>query len=175
MRLKLGVLLVALGAGLPARPEASPLFVDSLRADLSSAAEFALGDAPGGVAGLDRLDWRRIRVPGSWQRAGIPDHGYGWYRFRFSLSAAAAAHPLAFTCSQIRDVDETFLDGVRVGGTGAFPPRYDKGTLQARLYELPASLTSVAGPHVLAVRVFNAGPRPGGLTAAPYLLSLIHI
>src|ERR1039457_4635255 len=169
MRLKLGVLLVALGAGLPARPEASPLLVDGLRADLSSAAEFALGDAPGGVAGLDRLDWRPIRVPGSWQKAGIPDHGYGWYRFRFTLSPEAAAHPMAFTCSQIRDVDETFLDGVRVGGTGAFPPRYDKGTLQARLYELPASLTSAAGPHVLAVRVFNAGPRPGGLTAAPYL------
>src|ERR1035438_9630517 len=169
MRLKLGVLLVALGAGLPARPEASPLHVDGLRADLSSAAEFALGDAPGGVAGLDRLDWRPIRVPASWQRAGIPDHGYAWYRFRFTLSPEAAAHPMAFTCSEIRDVDETFLDGVRVGGTGAFPPRYDKGTLQARLYELPASLTSAAGPHVLAVRVFNAGPRPGGVMAAPYL------
>ena len=169
MRLKLGILLVALGAGLPAHPEASPLLVDGLRADLSSAAEFALGDAPGGVAGLDRLDWRPIRVPASWQRAGIPDHGYAWYRFRFTLSPEAAAHPMAFTCSEIRDVDETFLDGVRVGGTGAFPPRYDKGTLQARLYELPASLTSAAGPHVLAVRVFNAGPRPGGLTAAPYL------
>ena len=169
MRLKLGILLVALGVGLPARPETAPLLVDGLRADLSSAAEFALGDAPGGVAGLDRLDWRSIRVPGSWQEAGIPDHGYAWYRFRFTLSAAAAAHPLAFTCSQIRDVDETFLDGVRVGGTGAFPPRYDKGTLQARLYELPPAITSAAGPHVLAVRVFNAGPRPGGLTAAPAL------
>jgi diguanylate cyclase (GGDEF)-like protein len=172
MRWKLGVLLVALGATLPARPEASPLVVDSLRADLSSAAEFALGDAPGGVAGLDRLDWRRIQVPEPWQSAGLPDHGYAWYRFRFTLSAAAATRPLAFTCTQIRDVDETFLDGVRVGGTGAFPPRYDKGTLQARLYELPASLTSVAGPHVLAVRVFNAGPRPGGITAAPYLDSV---
>lgn len=169
MHLKLAILLFALGAVLPARSEEPPLAVDGLRADLSSAAEFALGDAPGGVAGLDRLDWRRIPVPGSWQKAGIPNHGYGWYRFRFTLSAAAAAHPLAFTCSQIRDVDEAFLDGVRVGGTGAFPPRYDKGTLQARLYELPASLTSAAGPHVLAVRVFNAGPRPGGFTAAPYL------
>lgn len=97
MRLQLGVLLVALGAGLPARPETSPLLVDGLRADLSSAAEFALGDAPGGVAGLERLDWRHIRVPGSWQGAGIPDHGYAWYRFRFTLSAGAAAHPLAFT------------------------------------------------------------------------------
>jgi len=169
MYLKLGVLLAALGAGLPAHPEAPPLFVDGLRADLSPSAEFALGDAPGGVAGLDRLDWRPIRVPGSWQEAGIPDHGYAWYRFRFTLSSDSASHPLAFTCSQIRDVDETFLDGVRVGGTGAFPPRYDKGTLQARLYELPASLTNAAGPHVLAVRVFNAGPRPGGITAAPCL------
>jgi diguanylate cyclase (GGDEF)-like protein len=156
----------------PARPEAAPLAVDGLRADLSSVAEFALGDSPGGIAGLDLLDWRPIRVPGYWQRAGVPGHGYAWYRFRFSLSPAARTRPLAFTCAQIRDVDEAFLDGVRVGGTGAFPPAYDKGTLQARLYELPATITSAAGPHVLAIRVYNAGPRGGGLTAAPYLDSL---
>ena len=161
-----------MAVALPARPEAAPLAVDGLRADLSSVAEFALGDSPGGIAGLDLLDWRPIRVPGSWQKAGVPEHGYAWYRFRFSLSPAARTRPLAFTCSQIRDVDEAFLDGVRVGGTGAFPPAYDKGTLQARLYELPATITSAAGPHVLAIRVYNAGPRGGGLTAAPYLDSL---
>ncbi len=163
---------MAVAVALPARPEAAPLAVDGLRADLSSVAEFALGDSPGGIAGLDLLDWRPIRVPGSWQKAGVPEHGYAWYRFRFSLSPAARTRPLAFTCSQIRDVDEAFLDGVRVGGTGAFPPAYDKGTLQARLYELPATITSAAGPHVLAIRVYNAGPRGGGLTAAPYLDSL---
>jgi len=161
-----------MAVALPARPEAAPLAVDGLRADLSSIAEFALGDSPGGIADLDLLDWRPIRVPGSWQKAGVPEHGYAWYRFRFSLSPAARTRPLAFTCSQIRDVDEAFLDGVRVGGTGAFPPAYDKGTLQARLYELPATITSAAGPHVLAIRVYNAGPRGGGLTAAPYLDSL---
>lgn len=172
MRRQFGFLLVAMAVALPARPEAAPLAVDGLRADLSSAAEFALGDSPGGIAGLDLLDWRPIRVPGSWQKAGVPEHGYAWYRLRFSLSPAARTRPLAFTCSQIRDVDEAFLDGVRVGGTGAFPPAYDKGTLQARLYELPATITSAAGPHVLAIRVYNAGPRGGGLTAAPYLDSL---
>lgn len=172
MRRQFGFLLVAMAVAFPARPEAAPLAVDGLRADLSSAAEFALGDSPGGIAGLDLLDWRPIRVPGSWQKAGVPEHGYAWYRFRFSLSPAARTRPLAFTCSQIRDVDEAFLDGVRVGGTGAFPPAYDKGTLQARLYELPATITSAAGPHVLAIRVYNAGPRGGGLTAAPYLDSL---
>ena len=163
---------MAVAVAFPARPEAAPLAVDGLRADLSSVAEFALGDSPGGIAGLDLLDWRPIRVPGSWQKAGVPEYGYAWYRFRFSLSPAARTRPLAFTCSQIRDVDEAFLDGVRVGGTGAFPPAYDKGTLQARLYELPATITSAAGPHVLAIRVYNAGPRGGGLTAAPYLDSL---
>ncbi len=167
MRACIGSLVLALGASLPLCAGSPPLLVDGLRADLSSAAEFATGDAPGGVAGLDALSFRPIRVPGSWQEAGVAPHGYAWYRFRFSLSPAVRAHSLAFTCSQIRDVDETFLDGVRVGGTGAFPPAYDKGTLQARLYELPPAITIVPGEHVLAIRVFNAGPRGGGLTAAP--------
>ena len=172
MRAGLVRFVLALGVAFPAHAESAPLTVDALRADLSSAAEFALGDAPGGIAGRDLLAWRSISVPGSWQEAGIPGHGYAWYRFRFSLSPAARTRPLAFTCSQIRDVDEVFLDGIRVGGTGAFPPAYDKGTLYARLYELPAMLTSASGPHVLAIRVFNAGPRSGGLTGAPYLDSV---
>jgi hypothetical protein len=65
MRRQFGFLLVAMAVAFPARPEAAPLAVDGLRADLSSAAEFALGDSPGGIAGLDLLDWRPIRVPGS--------------------------------------------------------------------------------------------------------------
>src|SRR5205807_2244615 len=41
-----------------------------------------------------------------------------------------------------------------------------------RVYTLPANLTSRGGAHVLAVRVYNPGPRGGGITAAPVLDSV---
>ena len=163
--------LLALAAGLAALPArgAEPLRVTALRASLAPAAEFALGDAAGGAAGADALVFRRIAVPATWQRAGVAGHGIGWYRFRFTLDPAIAERPLAFLCTQIRDADEVWLDGVLVGRTGGFPPAYDKGTLVRRVYELPANLTTRPGVHTLLVRVYNAGPRDGGLTGTPYL------
>ena len=163
--------LLALSACLAAFPAAGvePLRVTSLRASLAPAAEFALGDPAGGVTTAESLGFRRIAVPSTWQGAGFPGHGVGWYRFRFTLEPDVAAMPLAFICAQIRDADEVFLDGERVGGTGGFPPAYDKGTLVQRLYELPAVLTTRPGVHTLLVRVYNAGPRGGGITRTPWL------
>jgi diguanylate cyclase (GGDEF)-like protein len=155
-------------AALPAAG-AEPLRVADVRASLAPAAEFARGDVVDGAAAAGTLAFRPVAVPSTWQAAGIEGHGFGWYRFRFTLDPAVAGRPLAFHCAQIRDVDEVFLDGVRVGGTGAFPPAYDKGTLAWRVYELPASLTTAPGVHTLLVRVYNAGPRGGGITGTPYL------
>jgi diguanylate cyclase (GGDEF)-like protein len=148
---------------------AEPFRVASLRASLAPAAEFALGDPAGGVTTAGSLSFRPILVPSTWQEAGVAGHGVGWYRFQFTLDPGVAAMPLAFLCAQIRDADEVFLDGERVGGTGGFPPVYDKGTLVRRVYELPASLTTRPGVHTLLVRVYNAGPRGGGITRTPWL------
>jgi hypothetical protein len=163
--------LLAVSACLAASPAAGgqPLRVSSLRASLAPAAEFALGDPAGGAAAAGSLDFRPIAVPAPWQAAGVAGHGVGWYRFRFTLDPAVAEKPLAFLCAQIRDADEVFLDGERVGGTGGFPPAYEKGTLVRRVYELPASLTTRPGVHTLLVRVYNAGPRGGGITRTPWL------
>ncbi len=125
-------------AALPAGGQAvDVLRVERLPASLAGTWEFALGDPPGGVAELDGLPFRPVPVPGSWQAAGIPGYGTGWYRVTFDLDPSLAIVPLAFACPQIRDVDEVFLDGQPVGRTGEFPPDYDKGTIVERIYDLP--------------------------------------
>ena len=148
------------------------LRVERLPASLAGTWEFALGDPPGGAAELDGLPFRPVRVPGSWQEAGVPGHGTGWYRVTFDLDPSLAIVPLAFVTRQIRDVDEVFLDGQPIGRTGEFPPDYDKGTLVERIYELPPSRSAVPGRHTLAIRVYNAGPRDGGITAEPRIDSV---
>ncbi|HYN42806.1 MAG TPA: diguanylate cyclase [Thermoanaerobaculia bacterium] len=174
-RLRTFVLLglaMVLGA-LPASGQvAEVLRVERLPASLAGTWEFALGDPPGGVAELDGLPFRPVPVPGSWQNGGIPGHGTGWYRVTFDLDPSLAIVPLAFACMQIRDADEVFLDGLPIGRTGEFPPDYDKGTVVERIYELPPSRTAIPGRHSLAVRVFNAGPRGGGITGVPRIDSV---
>lgn len=166
--------LAALAWAAPGRAGAPEVLrVERLPASLAGTWEFALGDPPGGAAELDALPFRPVRVPGSFQEAGFPGHGTGWYRVTFDLDPSLAIVPLAFACGQIRDVDEVWLDGQPIGRTGEFPPDYDKGTLVERIYELPPSRSAVPGRHTLAVRVYNAGPRAGGITAEPRIDSVL--
>lgn len=167
--------LLAAALALPAAragAEGEVLRVERLPASLAGTWEFALGDPAGGVNDLDALPFRPVPVPGSWQDAGFAAHGTGWYRATFDLDPSLAIVALAFVCPQIRDVDEVFLDGQPIGRTGEFPPDYDKGTVIERIYELPPSRTAVPGRHTLAVRVYNAGPRDGGITGAPRIDSV---
>ncbi|HEV8267817.1 MAG TPA: hypothetical protein VGR00_06280, partial [Thermoanaerobaculia bacterium] len=171
----LGLLLG--GSGVRAAEIESPVstpstLIDRLPARLVGTWEFALGDPPGGPTRAELLPFRKVKVPGSWQSSGIPAHGIGWYRFRFDLEPSVRGVPLAFSCTQIRDADEVYLDGLRVGRTGGFPPAYEKATFVQRVYELPPTLTAPAGPHTLLVRVYNPGPRSGGLTGEPVIDSV---
>ena len=165
--------LLVLVAASPCRGEGPDVLrVERLPASLAGTWEFALGDPPGGVADLDGLPFRHVPVPGTWQAGGVPGHGIGWYRVTFDLDPSLAIVPLAFACPQVRDADEVFLDGQPIGRTGRFPPDYDKGTAIERIYELPPSRSSVPGRHVLAARVYNAGPRDGGITGEPRIDSV---
>jgi len=63
---------------------------------------------------------------------------------------------------RIDDVDEVWLNGERIGGSGSFPPNYMTVWDQERRYPVPASLIRGDGSDVLAVRVFD-GTGNGGL------------
>lgn len=169
-----GSLLLLLVTAVPCRgaaPDrsAGAAHVDRVPWSLAGTWEFALGDPLTGVEGLDTLRFEPVRVPGAWQDSGIPGHGVGWYRTLFELDPAVSGLTLALAIEQIRDADEVYLDGQLVGRTGGFPPRYEKATLIDRVYELPTHVTTRSGPHLLAIRVYNPGPRAGGLTGEPFL------
>src|SRR6185503_19593215 len=55
-----------------------------------------------------------------------------------------------------------YLEGVRVGGTGSFPPRLETASIQPRVYALPTDVVNRAGPLTLAVRVYH-NPSPSSV------------
>lgn len=160
----LAAFLIAVGTARPAPrpPSTREIAVDRLPTDLSGTWEFAREERSG-----DELRFRPIQIPGTWQESGYRDHGVAWVRIRLRIEPGAADQPLAFASTQIRDADEAFFDGVPIGSAGAFPPAYAKATLIDRVYALPPALTTRPGTHVLAFRIYNAGPRDGGITGAP--------
>ncbi|HEY2943017.1 MAG TPA: hypothetical protein VGN09_11355, partial [Vicinamibacteria bacterium] len=151
MNAPLGVLLTLLAAPPSAAAPARAVDAATLPFALTEGWEAFDGDASDPRT-LEGLAWRPadpLREPG-------PHDSIRWYRIRLDF-AGCRGLPLAFYVPAIRDVDETYLDGVRIGGTGSFPPRPKLATIQRRLYRLPANLTDHAGVRTLAIRVYQ-GP-----------------
>lgn len=119
-------------------------------------------DAAYAAAGFDDSVWETIAVPGPWESAGRADYdGFAWYRVRFTLPAPAAdgAAPAQawLDLGKVDDVDETFVNGTKVGQTGAFPPTYRGDRATYRRYAVPAAALTWGGENVLAVRVYDGG------------------
>jgi putative heme-binding domain-containing protein len=118
-------------------------------------------------------DWVLINVPGAWEEAGgkfATYDGIAWYRCFVKVPLGWKGDDLSLTVHKIDNCHEAFVNGVKVGSQGAFPPRYRNG-----FAEKPVSYT-VAARHVrageynlIAIRVYDAGGRGGFRGAAPIL------
>ncbi|MBO6756884.1 MAG: sensor histidine kinase [Roseibium sp.] len=125
---------------------------------------------------FDDTGWRRISVPSSLREAGVearPD--VFWYRITFDIPDGWSVASPAIRLGIIERADETYLNGVRIGGEGivgppgsdwhAYPP------IAPRLYPVDPSLLTIGGRNVLAVK---AAREPyiddGGIIAGPVAL-----
>jgi alpha-galactosidase len=119
---------------------------------------------------FDEDTWETVAVPKPWEEAGHPDYdGYAWYRTRFSLpplapgrtGGRADSRTPYLELGKVDDVDETFLNGVKLGQTGAFPPNYRSEWQAYRRYRVPVDALNWGGENVLAVRVYDGGGAGG--------------
>jgi sialate O-acetylesterase len=111
---------------------------------------------------FDDAGWAKIRVPAYWETEGYKGYdGFGWYRIRFSVPVSLAKERLVLVLGKIDDIDETYLNGERVGRTG---PATEFGNfefrsndyLKLRAYTIPAGLLRPDAENVIAVRVFDS-------------------
>ena len=157
---------VAVAVPTARNPDGAPLAVD-----LAGDWRFSPGDGPWAAPDLDDARWGTLRVPGVWETQGHPDlDGVAWYRRRVDLAAATAAQDLVLVMGGVDDLDEAFVNGVRVGGTGNVDAPEVQGDewLVERAYPVPATLLR-AGENVVAVRVYD-GLVDGGIHRGPVAL-----
>ncbi|MGH7520405.1 MAG: alpha-galactosidase [Gemmatimonadales bacterium] len=112
-------------------------------------------DARYAARDFDDDTWETIVVPVTWEQAGHPDYdGPAWYRTRFTLpSAPRSLPPVHLDLGKVDDVDETFINDTRIGGTN--------GWRRYRRYPVPASVLNWGGENVLAVHVTDSGGAGG--------------
>jgi beta-galactosidase len=113
---------------------------------------------------LDDGNWQSVSLPDTWERHSdyTNDNAYGWFRRRIEIPADCKGKNFDLLLGCIDDVDEAWLNGERIGGTGSFPPDYSTAWNVQRRYRVPASLVAGDGSDVLAVRVYD-GPGGGGI------------
>lgn len=165
-RALLAAVLVAAAGAAPAVPEDG---APALPLVLGSGWRAADGDPPDGVAGIDRLEFR----PADPMRDQAAREGVRWYRVLVDLSPFVG-QPLAFQAGTIRDVDEAWFDGVRIGGLGEFPPASDTAHFVSRLYPLPTDRVDGSGPRELVLRVWH-GRRDGTVLFEPPVIGRLDL
>jgi hypothetical protein len=118
-------------------------------------------------------DWEDVYVPSFWAAYGLKDYdGYAWYRKTFIIPANLKDERLILLLGKIDDLDETYLNGHKIGQTGKIydnPDRINIGDVafsQDRAYTIPSSYLNENGVNQLAVRVYD-GLLHGGIYDGP--------
>jgi len=118
------------------------------------------------VRGGEGSDWRLMRVPGFWERAGgklVGYDGFAWYRCFVRVPKAWKGIPLRLSLGRIDDSDETFFNGLKVGATGRMPPNYHGLSGNPRRYSVPPKHVRPGAYNLIAVRVYDQGGGGGPL------------
>jgi len=109
----------------------------------------------------DDSGWTPICAPGVGRSHGAPaGGGISWRRIRFTIRNIPDGGNLGISLDGIGDADETFLNGLRIGGEGSIGKRFVRAAAAERLYRIPRSLLRSDRDNLLAVRVMNI--LPGG-------------
>ncbi|HLQ12934.1 MAG TPA: putative Ig domain-containing protein [Steroidobacteraceae bacterium] len=170
-------LLVLLGA---ANAAGAQVAAPSARIELPTA-RFATGDDPTrSQPGFDDSGWKELSTTANYEKQGFPGYdGWSWYRIhvRIPSSLKGTVHwqkRLRVYLSSIDDVDETYLNGTRIGRTGRLPDDplgYDTQWQALREYfvDLAGGLVRWDQDNVIAIRVYDGGGGGGFYRDMPYL------
>ncbi|MDF2193702.1 sialate O-acetylesterase [Paraflavitalea sp. CAU 1676] len=113
--------------------------------------------------GLNDADWAHMKLPNVWEAEGYENlDGVVWFRKTINLDAAQAGKQATIELASIDDIDETYVNGTKVGSM----TQWDL----ARKYTIPAGILK-AGKNVIAIRVTdNSGG--GGIYGDPANMKL---
>lgn len=110
------------------------------------------------TSGYNDSSWPKMAVPGLWEEQALGNFdGLVWFRKTILLTAANAGKEAILELGMVDDADETFVNGVKVGGINNYSEK--------RRYTIPAG-TLKEGKNVIAVKVNDTGGG-GGIYGEP--------
>jgi hypothetical protein len=144
-------------------------------------ARFITGDDPAWKdPAFDDSKWKTIHTGEVWQAQGYPEyHGYAWYRMHVVIPSSLRAggkwkDSLRIFLAHVNDVDETFLNGKKIGQIGSFPGDpggYVSKWPAVREYHVAIADDAIRWDkeNIIAVRDYDGGGTGGIFMGHPYL------
>lgn len=141
--------------------------------DLEDEWKFTTGDnSTWSKPDFNDKDWGNMIVPGNWNTKNLRSYdGYAWYRKKIYIPSKLKNKKLIMLLGKIDDLDQTFLNGKQIGGTGNFdllPEDYNQNGKYRELrgYYIPQNLIHYDAENIIAVRVYD-GYNIGGIYEGP--------
>ena len=108
--------------------------------------------------------WQTVKLPANWEDHSnyTEDNVFGWFRRELTIPEDLQGKDIIINVGKIDDADETYFNGVKVGGLGHFPPNYVSAWDISRNYKVPHEIIHYGGKNSIAVRVFD-GIQGGGI------------
>jgi sialate O-acetylesterase len=106
----------------------------------------------------DRSAWKTMQVPALWSKSELgAQGGYVWFNYDIDLPKEAQNKTAEISLGLIQDNDDTYINGVYIGGIADATKR--------RIYKIPAGILK-EGRNNLTVRVYNYNG-DGGMVSVP--------
>ncbi|MBS0205854.1 MAG: isochorismatase family protein [Planctomycetes bacterium] len=118
--------------------------------------------------------WQPIPVPGTWEQQGHDLgklDGFAWYRTEVNVPEAWKGRGVFLYIEKIDNASECFINGVKVGVSGAMPPKYANGEANMHRYVVPPTVLKPGELNTIAIRVYDDGGAGGFKAGAPQLIA----
>ena len=111
----------------------------------------------------DYSQWKSIIMPASWEDKEGDFEGVVWLKKEIFISKEQAGKAAFLNLGRIKDADETYINGVKVGNvTYEYPPRW---------YQVPAGVLK-DGKNIITVRAINGSGKGEFIADKPYYLDI---
>lgn len=130
---------------------------------------FSKGDRPAWkTPKYDDSSWERVTLPAKWEDHSnyTEDKVYGWFRKSVFIPKEWKGAVLELPLGKIDDCDIAYFNGVEIGRTGVFPPKFAGEWSKPRRYRVDPKLVKWGAENVIAVRVYDEYGG-GGIYAHP--------
>ncbi len=107
-------------------------------------------------------EWKTVTAPEIWKQAAAEidrQGGFAWFACRFRVPAAWSGRELKLYAEASDDARAIYVNDLRVGQFGQFPPEFRSGLGKEAVFAVPAAAWRAGEDNVIAVRLYQRQAR----------------